>query len=130
VSRENVDLLIRSNEAFRRGDFDGWGAHFDPDVLVRTDPIWPERIIFGRQAVLDWGRSLEGSLGTDVQIEDIKDLGDRVLARNRWITRGKESGIEGEIAWSELLTVRAEQFVFVEMYFDHEHALEVVGVER
>ena len=77
MPRENVDLLIRSNEAFRRGDWDAWGANFDPDVLVRTDPVWPERIIFGRGAVIEWGRSTENSLGTDVRIEDIKDLGDR-----------------------------------------------------
>jgi ketosteroid isomerase-like protein len=130
VPQENVELLIKSNEAFRRGDFDAWAANFDPNVLVRTDPIWPERIIFGRQAVLEWGRSIESLLGTDVQIEDIRDLGDRVLARNHWTTRGKESGIEGEIGWSELLTVRDSRFVFVEMYFDHEHALTVVGLEH
>jgi ketosteroid isomerase-like protein len=84
VSQENVALLIRSNDAFRRGDWDAWGANFHPDVLVRTDPGWPEQIIFGRGATVD------------------------------------ASGIEGEIIWSELLTVRDGRFVFIEMFFDHE----------
>ena len=122
--------MITSNAAFRRGDFDAWGAHFDPDVLVRTDPIWPEQRIIGRDAVLAWGRTIEGSLGTEIQIEDIKDLGDRVLVQNRWITRGQASGIQGDIVWWELLTVRDRRFVFTEMFFDRNHALKIVGLEE
>jgi hypothetical protein len=56
------------------------------------------------------------SLGPDVRIEEITDLGDRVLARNRWVTRGNQSGIEGEIWWSELVTVRERRMVFIEMF--------------
>jgi ketosteroid isomerase-like protein len=129
VSQQNVELLMRSNEAFRRADWNVWGATFDADVLIRTDPNWPERIIFGRRAAIEWGRSVERSLGTDVRIAEIKDLGDRLLARNVWKTQGQVSGVEGELAWSELLTVRDGKFVFVEMFFDHQHALNTLGLE-
>jgi ketosteroid isomerase-like protein len=130
VSQENVDLLHRSNDAFRRGDWDAWGAHFDIDILIRTDPDWPEQRIFGREAVVAWGRSIDGVLGTEVHLDETRDLGDRVLARVRWVTRGQGSGIEGEVAWTEIATVRDGLFVFIEMFFDHEEALKAVGLEE
>jgi ketosteroid isomerase-like protein len=130
VSQENVDLLRRSNGAFRSGDWDAWSANFDADILIRTDPEWPEQRIYGRDAVVDWGRSVGGVLGTNACIEEIHDLGDRVLARVRWAGSGQESGITGEIAWTELVTVRDGRIVFIEMFFDHNHALKAVGLEE
>jgi ketosteroid isomerase-like protein len=129
VPQQNVDLLRKSNAAFRRGDWDAWGANFDPDILVRTDPIWPEQRIYGRQAVLYWGRGIWESLGSDVRLDEIEDLGDRVLARARWVTQGQHSGVEGELVWSELLTVREGRVVFIEMFPDHEQALKAVGLK-
>jgi ketosteroid isomerase-like protein len=128
VSQENVDLLRRSNDAFRRGDWAAWSANFDPDILIRTDPKWPEQRIYGRDAVVAWAESIDGVLGTDVRIEEIHDLGDRVLARVQWTAGGRESGISGEIAWTELATVRDGRFIFIEMFFDHEQALKAVGL--
>lgn len=129
MSQENVDLLRSGNDAFRRGDWAAWGANFDPDILVRTDPIWPEQRIYGREAVLEWGSGTRESLGPDVRIDEIEDLGDRVLARLRWITRGQQSGLEGELRWSELVTFREGRVVFIEMFLDHERALKAAGLE-
>jgi ketosteroid isomerase-like protein len=129
MSQENIALLRRSNDAFRRGDWDAWSANFDPDILIRTDPEWPEQRIYGRDAVVDWGRSVGGVLGTSARIEEIRDLGDRVLARVRWEGSGQESGITGEIAWTELVTVRNGRIIFIEMFFDHGQALRSVGLE-
>jgi ketosteroid isomerase-like protein len=129
VSQENVDLLRRNNDAFRRSDWEAWSANFDPDILIRTDPEWPEQRIYGRDAVVDWARSVGGVLGTDARIEEIHDLGDRVLARVRWDGSGQKSGITGEIAWTELVTMRDGRIVFIEMFIDHGHALKAVGLE-
>jgi ketosteroid isomerase-like protein len=128
VSVENVELLRRSNAAFRRGDFEAWGGNFDADILVRTDPIWPEQRMYGRAAVVAWGASMWETLGPDVRLETIDDLGDRVLARARWITHGQHSGIDAELLWSELLTVRDGRFILIEMFLDHADALEAVGL--
>jgi ketosteroid isomerase-like protein len=130
MSQQNVDLLRRSNDLFRRGVWDAWIANMDPDVLVRTDPIWPEQRVYGREAVLSWITDTWSSLGPDVRIEEVVDLGDRVLARNRWVTRGEQSGIEGEIRWSELVTIRDGRIVFIEMFFEHAQALKAIGLEE
>jgi ketosteroid isomerase-like protein len=129
VALANLDLMRRSNEAFRRGDFDAWASNFDQDVLVRTDPSWPEQRIYGRDAVVQWGRGTWESLGRDLRLEEVNDLGDRVLARNRWVTRGRESGVEAELRWSEIATVRDGRFVLIEMFLDHGDALRTLGLQ-
>ena len=74
-----MEILRENIEAFQRGDWDAVAADWDPHVLVRTDPSWPEQFIYGREAVIDWQRSAWESLGPDVRVEEIVDLGDRLL---------------------------------------------------
>jgi hypothetical protein len=65
MSQENIEILSENVEAFRRGDWDAVAAGWDTHVLVRTDPSWPERFIYGREPVTDWQRGAWESLGTD-----------------------------------------------------------------
>jgi len=49
VSQENVDFYRNQFDALTRSDWDVVAAGLDPDVVVRTDPGWPEQRILGRQ---------------------------------------------------------------------------------
>ena len=130
MSQENVDSYRAQFDAIRRGDWEAYAANLDADVLVRTDPGWPERRIYGRQAVTAWARGALESLGPDFRIDEIVDLGDRVLARWCWNTRGEHSGIGGELRYSEIVTYREGRSVLVEHFRDHAHALKAVGLEE
>jgi ketosteroid isomerase-like protein len=131
VSRENVDLLRRYNDAYRRGDWDALAAAMDPHVFVRTDPRWPEPRFYGRDALIAFWRGLWESLGwADVHIEDIADLGDRVLARLVASARGDQSGVSVEQSVSELATIRDGRVIFIEYFLDHADALRAVGLEE
>ena len=123
-----MEILRENIEAFRRGDWDAVAADWDPHVLVRTDPSWPEQFIYGREAVIDWQRSAWESLGPEVRIEEIVDLGDRLLTRFCWNTRGQHSGIEQDLRWSQVNTYRDGCIVFAEYFLDHEQALKAVGL--
>ena len=92
MSQENVETVRRGNAAFRRGDWEGVAANMDEHVLVRTDPRWPEQYVYGRQAAVAFYRELWESGGPDVRIDEIRDLGDRVLARLTYVMRGQSSG--------------------------------------
>ena len=130
MSQENVDLYRKWFDALTRGDWDVVAAGFDPDVLVRTDPGWPEQRIYGRQAVTAWTRGALESMGPDFRIDEIVDLGDRVLARWCWNTRGQHSGIGGELRYSEIVTYREGRTILIEHFRDHEQALKALGLEE
>ena len=101
----------------------------DPDILIRTDPRWPEQRIYGRDAALALYRGLWESGGSDVRIEEIVDLGDRVLVRLGFTMRGQQSGVEVEQPVSEIAAVRDGRIIFVEYFLDHEQARKAVGLE-
>jgi ketosteroid isomerase-like protein len=128
MSQENAKLARAMNEAARRGDWDAVAARLDPDVLIRTDPRWPEQRVYGREAVLDWYRGVKESMGSDYRIEEITDLGDRVLIRLRWLARGQHSDAEGDICYSELNTYRDGRMILSEFFLEHEHALKALGL--
>jgi ketosteroid isomerase-like protein len=130
VSQENVDLYRKSLDAITRGDFGAMAANYDPDVLVRTDPGWPEQRIYGRQAVMAWTRGALESMGPDFRVDEIVDLGDRVLARWCWNTRGQHSGIGGELRYSEIVTYREGRAILIEHFRDHEQALQALGLKE
>ena len=82
MSLENVEIMRRINDAYRRGDCVAMAALWDADIFIRTDPRWPEQRIYGQDAALALYRGLWESGGSDVRIEEIVDFGDRVLVRN------------------------------------------------
>jgi ketosteroid isomerase-like protein len=130
MSQENIDLARKASDAFKRGDWEALAASLDPDVLLRLDPRWPEQRIYGRAAAVDFFRSASETLGPDSSIEEIMDLGDRLLIRVRWTARGHQSGIEQDLAWSEVVTYRDGCTVLVEYFLDHYDALKAVGLEE
>jgi ketosteroid isomerase-like protein len=129
MSQENIDLARRNNEAFKRGDWEALAASLDPHVLLRLDPTWPEQQIYGRAAVVEFYRSASETFGPDSSIEEIMDLGDRLLIRVHWATRGQHSGIETDLTWSEVVTYRDGCTVFAEYFLDHHDALKALGLE-
>ena len=128
MSRENLAILRNGNAAFRRGDWDAVALNLDPHVLLRTDARWPEQRIYGREAAIAWYRGLVELGGTDLRIEERRDLGDRVLVRLCWHMRGVHSGIEGEQRTSVLVTFREGRVILEEFFLEHEQALKAVGL--
>ena len=130
MSQETVDMVRTVNDAWRRSDWDTVAAYLDPDVLIRTDPRWPEQRLYGRESVMAWYRGTQESMGPDARIEEIIDLGDRALTRLCWHTRGVHSDARGEMRYSELNTYREGRLIFTEFFLEHEQALKAVGLEE
>jgi ketosteroid isomerase-like protein len=128
MSQESVDLYRQRMDAITHGDWDVVAASFDPDIVVRTDPGWPEQRIYGRQAVSAWMRGAVESMGPGFRIDEIVDLGDRVLARWCWNARGQHSGIGGELRYSEIVTYREGRAILIEHVRDHDQAIKAVGL--
>jgi hypothetical protein len=69
-------------------------------------------------------------LGSDNHVEEVVDLGDRVLARWRWNASGQFGGIGGELRYSEIVTYREGRIILVEHFRDHEQALEALEMRE
>ena len=130
ISEQNVEIVRRANDAFRRGDWDALAAMMDPDILIRTDPSWPEQRAYGLEAAVVLYRAIGESWGIDVSYEEIVDLGDRVLTRERWNVSGQLSGVPGDLLVSAIVTFREGLIILIEYFLDYEQALKAVGLEE
>ena len=128
MSQENVDLVRASNAAFRRGDWDGVAAGMDPDILLRTDPRRPEQGMFGREAALAFYRDLSDTMGSEINYDEVVDLGDRVLVTARWATSGQTGDIGEEGPLAILVTVRERRIILEEFFLDPADARRAVGI--
>ena len=128
MSEQGVEVVRRGMAAFRERDWDTLASYLDPDILIRTDPRWPEQRIYGREAALAFYRGVWESVGSDVRIEEIVDLEDRVLAVQPLRVSGQLSGIEGEQRVSTLCTLRAGRIILIEYFLNHDEALRAVGL--
>jgi hypothetical protein len=128
MSQENVEIVQNGNAAFRRGDWNAVAENMDPHILLRTDARWPEQRIYGREAAIAFYRGLSESGGPDIRIEEMMDLGDRVLVRMCWHMRGLHSGVEGDQRTSVICTFREGHVILEEFFIEHEQALKAVGL--
>jgi hypothetical protein len=130
MSEANLDVFQKGTDAYRRGDWDAMAATLDAHVLVRTDPRWPEQRFYGREAVIAFWRGVWEAWGSDARVEEVIDLGDRLLVRWRFIVRGQHSGVEGEQHISQINTYRQGRAILIEYFLEHEHALEALEMRE
>lgn len=125
MPEENVEVLRRAFEAWNRNDWQALMACYAPDVVTVPPTEWPEaetgtsRETLRRQfeeAKAPWEEE-------HVEVDEIHDLGDRVLALYRWIGRGKGSHAEVEHPIATLHTLRDGRIVRIEYFLDQSEAL-------
>jgi uncharacterized protein len=132
VSQENLDVLRRATEAFAAGDLDGWLMFFDPEVNWRAaegalDDVGEMR---GTEAmrgyVQDWIENFEGFR---VVVDELLDIGhDRAIAVQRIMGRARLSGIETQVRYAVVYTLRNGKIVRGREYFEKSEALKAVGL--
>jgi ketosteroid isomerase-like protein len=129
VSRENVELIRRMDEAFHRGDFDRALDYFDPDVVVDASIRVDAGIGHGRDAVYATVARWVGAWDEfGEEIEEIRDLDGRVLTTSRQHGRAKGSGIEVEDRFAVLYEVHGGKITRMTLYSDVAEALDAAGM--
>jgi ketosteroid isomerase-like protein len=129
MSRENVEVVQSLYEAFSRGDADAALSYFDPEVVMDASHRVDGRIGHGRQEMVailgEW-------LGTwdewHEEVEETRDLGDRVLVISTQSGIGKGSGIEWENRFAMLYEMQNGKITRWTIYDDVREALETVGL--
>jgi ketosteroid isomerase-like protein len=131
MSQENVELVSRMYQAFGRGDAVTALSYVHSAVV--TDP---RHRVDGRvgQGHDDLVAILAEWLDTwdewRQEIEEIRDLGDRVLVLDTQRGRGKGSGIEWEGRFAMLYEVQQGKITRWTIYDDPSEALEAAGLSE
>ena len=132
MSQENVEIVRRGFEAWNRNDWETLMARYDPDVITVPPAEWPEAETGTNRDTLrhQFEQAKDPWEEERVEVDEIRDLGDRVLALYRWIARGSGSHVEVEHPVATLNTLRDGRIVRLEYFLDHSKALEAAGLRK
>jgi ketosteroid isomerase-like protein len=135
MSQENVQAFMRFADANNRRDVEALLAELDADVEWRSavlGSLGGEATVHrGHDGVREMLRDLyEAFSEFQVSFYDIRDLGDRVVAIGRWITRGEESGVETTPPLASVVDFRNGKAIRVRSYLDPNEALEAAGLRE
>jgi ketosteroid isomerase-like protein len=132
MSEENVEIVRRSWQAFVDGGLDALTEHLDPEINWRAIEGAPDDVgeMHGKNAVRrylqDWLDTFEGITSVPTELIDAGD--DLVVAALHVTGRARLSGIETELRYAVVYTVRNGRIVRGREYADRDEALKAVGL--
>jgi ketosteroid isomerase-like protein len=131
MSKENVESMHRSIDAFARGDRAGWLEQCDPHIEAVPVGDWPEAEIRGRDAVWDFLIAADEPWEPGpYALTEVVDGDDHVVARMRKDLRGISSGVEIEYDYWVAFTFDSGKATRVEWFATRDEALEAVGLSE
>jgi ketosteroid isomerase-like protein len=131
MSRENVERFLEATEAFNRGDMEAWLEAYDTDAVFEPLVAEIEGPSLGREAIGAFMTTI-GELykAFRVDLHEVRDLGDRVLALGTATGVGKESGIEQQVPLAIVTRFRNGLITHFKDYGDKDQALEAAGLSE
>jgi ketosteroid isomerase-like protein len=131
MSQENVDVVRRSWQPTSSGKlpFELWDAH----VRIDNMPEFPIKGPYnGHEGLARWWRDLaEVVEDLRFEVKEVIDLGEgRVLSVQRALGRASHTGIEMDVLWASVFTLREGKIVHAQGYWTPEQALEAAGVRE
>jgi len=132
MSQESVEAFKRGLEAGNRGDVESLLDELDPEVEWHSALhalLGGEQTVFqGHDGVREMLRDLNDVFSEiHIEIADIRDLGNRLVAIGRTRARGRESGAETVTPLTLVTEIRNGKTVSVRGYLGHEQALEALA---
>jgi ketosteroid isomerase-like protein len=129
MSQENVEVVLRSIEAFEH-DEKAMLSTLDP--AVEWYPIEDGHILSrGHEAAAGVRRRwLESWKGHQIDLEEMEDGGDSVVACLHLTGRGKGSGVEVDLRVYQHFKLRDGKIVYLYEYADRGEALEAAGLRN
>jgi ketosteroid isomerase-like protein len=121
----NADLIRELTGMWNSGDIDSVSELYTEDAEIRTGPHWPEQATYrGREAIRE--TSAEWASMWDklqIEVDQLEEHGDRLLATGAWRMRGAASGIGGEMPIFIVFTFRDGKIAVLEWFADHDTAV-------
>jgi ketosteroid isomerase-like protein len=137
MSQENVEIVRRLHEAFNRGvEALLSGGFLSPEFVWDLSPSGiPGLGVYRGDAEVrsflenDWFQTFPLE-EWELELEELFDNGDQIVAMTRQRGRGQTSGAGVELKLTSVLTLREGQVVRVETHVDREKALEAARLSE
>ena len=135
MSREDVEAFKRAIQAYNRRDIDAFLEEIDPEVELHgaLQPLLESEatVYRGHEGVRQWVRDIDEALAAiRLELPEIRDLGDRIVAIG-WIrARGKASGAETESPFGCVLELKNGKATRVVSFLSEAEALEAAGLSE
>jgi ketosteroid isomerase-like protein len=138
MSQENVDQFLAAAEAFNAlasagpgEDVSGFLGFMDPEVRIEPQQATLEGIYLGLDGVRAWLADLDEHYEDGhVHYDEIRDLGERVLALGILRVTGRASGIEIRVPLAVVASFRDGLTTHFRDYGDKDQAVEAVGLSE
>jgi len=134
VSQENVEVVREAWKAYADRGLDAMVEFWDPAINWRAAEGAIDDVgelhgpVAVRRYIQDWIDTFDDN---SVAVEELRDVGDdRVLSIQRLKGRAKLSGIETEVRYALVSTVRDGKVVRAREYLSVEDALKAAGLEE
>ena len=133
MSQENVEMCRRAYEAFNRGDSEGMVADLAEEFeFVPTGALPDARGVYrGPQGYTDFVGWLRSEFDSPrVEINELTEAGDQVLASVTLRGRGKQSGVAASWDIWHVWTVRDGKAVHGQAFTSKAEALQAAGLRE
>jgi hypothetical protein len=131
MSRANIELHGRANDAFNARHVEAFIAFCDPNVEFQgVFTAVGGGVHHGHDGVRRWHRDLQDAWGEEIRIEPEAcfDLGEYTLAFNVLRGRGRHSGADVAMPYAQVVRWRVGLIIYFKAYVHREEALPDLGV--
>src|SRR5687768_11759391 len=130
MSQENLGIVRQMLDAFSRGDTPAMLKLADASVVFTPIPDTPDVQDFHGHEGLLQGIAQTTETWDDfyVELREMRDFDDHVLASLRWWGRGPRSGIKMEVDICALYTFRDGKIVRLQLFESEQQTLEIAGL--
>jgi ketosteroid isomerase-like protein len=131
VSREDLDVVRRGIEAYNRSDVDELVALSDPEVrMVPVKSLLEGDAYRGHEGVRRFIAEMDEDWSErEVLIDELRDLGDRILVLGRFRAVGRASGTQVDQPAAWVSEIRDGRLLTMQAYTDPEAALREAGAD-
>ena len=126
MSQENVEAFRRQHQAWNRNDLDAWIECFDPEV--QWSALLEE--FRGHAGIRRAWHSFKVDLQLKARFDDIRDLGDSVLALGELTGSGRTTGLNLSAEIAQLAAFRDGKILSFRDFATHDEALEAAGLQE
>lgn len=130
---DDFDVVRTVWAAFSNGDHEAALTRIQPDaVIVPFGAMLEGRRYAGHDEITEWWEKDIGGtwewFQTDPQ--EFRKIGDRILVYGRWRARGRDSGVELEVAATWVIQVRDGKIAFWQTFTDRDEAHRFIGLHK